>query len=193
MFPNCNETNTIGRSDALLSDVIKIEIYIKHRVRQDKFKGVTEGECLEALCKIEGMSSIFIHVAVLFDRYIVGAILRKIDMPGPKHATELHRAINFNIDFVRVLESLPPSVTQAVQMTEVSAVSAEGTIPTQVEVTEAGNLHIADHEVIKGLRQRVEEIELAPWQPLLKKVEKFNQLMVGISEVSLVKHFLLKH
>lgn len=119
------------------------------------------------------------------DSHIVGTVSLKISKPGPKHATELHRSINFNIDFVCVSESPILSAAQAVQVTKVSSALVGGTVLTQAKFTEIGGLH---REVVKGLRMRVEEIELAPWQPLLTKVEKFNRLMAGILDVSLVKH-----
>lgn len=158
--------------------MIKIEIYTKHRVRRDNFKGVTVAESLEKLCKVEGIHPILIHVATLLDSHIPGTVSCKIYKHGPTVITEPHRSIDFNINFIRAAEPHSPLGAQGVQMT---AAVEDSVIPTHGEFA---TLKALGGEAVERLRLRVEEIELAPWQPLLTKLENFNELMTGISEVS---------
>lgn len=122
---------------------------------------------------------------ISLNSHTAGVVSRKIYKPVPlaKDATELHRSISFNIALARISDPSAP-VAQDVQTPEVSSTLVESvTVPTQVK---RGDLQVVSREVIEGSRLKVEEIELAPWQPLLTKVERFNGLMAGITEVGIV-------
>lgn len=58
-----------SESYARPSDMVKIEIYIKHRVRSDNVKGATSAECLEDLCKLEGTYPILHATGVVLQPY----------------------------------------------------------------------------------------------------------------------------
>lgn len=119
-----------------------------------------------------------------FDRHIEGTVLRKVYKHGPADVTELHRSIEFKIDFIRATGPASPPTTQALQTTEVPAALEDNRIPTNAEVVPKA----AGGEQVERLKLMIEGIEPAPFQRLLTKVERFNSLMKGISEVRLPIH-----
>jgi hypothetical protein len=178
-------SNDTMESDVLTSDIVKIQVYTKHIIRRDNFKGVTLGESVRALSEIESMSLLeFRPVSVVLMAAILGIVSRKLYKHSEEGSTqELDRSIHFKIDLAPIPNhSFPQAVVVEVAM-PVPDVFEGAAVDTPDPHSETSTLR--DTDILEKSRTALEHIDLAPWQRLLGKVEKFNELMKDIAEVTL--------
>lgn len=94
---------------------------------------------------------------------------------------ELPRSIQFNIRVASVPEFPVPVFHEAVDSVDIKDI-----VPKKMD-PDGGAVVIAEApSKIQDARVALNNVESAPWKSLLTKVEKFNDLMAAIAEVSLV-------
>ncbi|KAF9460308.1 WD40-repeat-containing domain protein [Collybia nuda] len=156
--------------DADLLESVKIMVYTKHRIRRDNFKGVTLDESIGDLCGTEGLVS--------------RKLYKHTEEGGMR---ELPRSIQFRIQVRSSSSSEEEKEKEGASMTIINEDSQSFDIHDETK-RERVSSHTTDldSDSVEGLevaKAAFHKIKVAPWQPLLTKVERFNNLMAIIVEV----------